>query len=90
MAEDVTWEADARTFLDAIMTDLPFFVRSHARAATSEEAVLQVGAEGGGSVTRHHVVMAMIAVTPGHMMLQLRAMLEKRGVDMGRYGGHFG
>ena len=71
------------------MGDLPFFIRSQARAATTEEAQAQAQAEDATAVTRHHVVMAMIAITPSHMKMQLKAMLQKRGVDMGKYGSYF-
>ena len=71
------------------MGDLPFFIRSQARSATTEEAQRQAAAEQAASVTRHHVVMAMIEITPSHMKMQLKAMLKKRGVDMDTYGSHF-
>lgn len=82
-----SWDQDARTFLDTVMQDLPFFIRSQAKAATVEEAEKQAG--GDSSVTKHHVVMAMIAITPSHMKGQLKAMLTKRGVEMAKYAAHF-
>lgn len=82
-----SWDQDARAFLDTVMQDLPFFIRSQAKAATVEEAEKQAAGEKG--VTKHHVVMAMIAITPSHMKGQLKAMLTKRGVEMANYAGYF-
>lgn len=84
-----TWEPEAKTFLDTVMQDLPFFIRSQAKAATTEEAEKQAAADEAKSVSKHHVVMAMIAITPSHMKGQLKAMLAKRGVEMSKYAGYF-
>lgn len=89
MADEVTWDAEAKAFLDAICSDLPYFIRSQARSATSEEAARQAQSGGGVSVSKHHVVVAMIRITPSHMKMQLRAMLERRGVDTSAYGEQF-
>ena len=78
-----TWDPDAKTFLDAVCTDLPFFIRGQAKSATVEKAEELVGA--GGKVTRERVVEAMIAITPAPMKPQLKALLEKRGVDLARW-----
>lgn len=89
MAEDVTWEPEAKTFLDVMMGDLPFFIRSQARTTTTEEAFRLARAEGARTATRHHVVLAMVNITPSHMKGQLKAMLTKRGVEMAQYAEHF-
>lgn len=89
MSESLTWESDAKAFLESICSDLPFFIRSQARSATADEAVRQARAAGVPAVTRDHVILGMITITPGHMKAQLKALLEKRGVDMATYGRHF-
>lgn len=84
-----SWEPTAKTFLDTVMQDLPFFIRSQAKSATVEEAENQAAAEQAKAVTKHHVVMAMIEITPAHMKGQLKAMLTKRGVEMAKYASYF-
>ena len=82
---DPALDPDAKTLLDAILQDLPFFVRGQARTATVEEAVKQARAAGSPSVTREGVVRAMVAITPTHMKAQLKALLAKKGVDTTSY-----
>lgn len=86
---DVTWEPEAKAFLDVVMGDLPFFIRSQARTATTEEAFRLAAADGLKTAGKHHVVTAMINITPSHMKGQLKAMLAKRGVDLAKYAEHF-
>ena len=86
---DVTWEPEAKAFLDVLMGDLPFLIRSQARTTTTEEAFRLASAENLPAASKRHVVMAMVNITQHHMKGQLKAMLTKRGLDMARYAEHF-
>lgn len=82
------WDSDANSFLEAMLSEMPFFIRAQAKTATCERAGELAGARGAVAVSRDDVIAAMIQTTPAAMREPLKALLKKKGVDPARFEQH--
>lgn len=82
------WDSDATSFLEAMLSEMPFFIRSQAKTATREKADELAAARGAATVSKDDVIGAMIQITPSAMLEPLKALLRKRGVDLARFEQH--
>ena len=89
MANKVRWEKDAEDTLEKIVAQVPFLFRSKARSSTIERAneyALEIGA---ASVTRNHVIIAVILITPPAYRDGLRKQFEKHAIDVSMFEEFF-
>lgn len=83
------WDGDATSFLENMLSEMPFFIRSQARTATREKADELAGARGGQTVSKEDVIIAMIQITPSAMRDPLKQLLRKKGVDLAPFEQHW-
>ena len=83
------WDTEATSFLESMLSEMPFFIRSQAKTATREKADEVAAGRGGQTVTKDDVITAMIQITPSAMKEPLKALLKKRGVDLARFEQHW-
>jgi hypothetical protein len=83
------WDGDATSFLESILAEMPFFIRSQAKTATREKADELASARDAQSVSKDDVIIAMIQITPSAMRDPLKQLLKKKGVEMARFEQHW-
>lgn len=83
------WDTEAKSFLDGILAEMPFFVRTQARSATAERAEELATDRGADRISKDDMITAIVLITPDAMREPLKAMLVKRGIDLARFEEHF-
>lgn len=89
MADKVRWEKEAEETLEKIVAQVPFLFRSKARSATVERAGQYSQEQGATSVTKDHVLIAVILITPPDFRDGLRRQFEKNAIPVEQYEEFF-
>lgn len=89
MADKVRWEKEAEDTLEKIVAQVPFLFRSKARSSTVEQANRYAVEIGAISVTKDHVIIAVILITPASYRDGLRKQFEKHAIPVEKYEEFF-